>query len=102
MPAFSPGRIWLGATAVRPAAKPVSYTHLDVYKRQVLPFGQPRRPSYWRIAVYCVASVAFCMVFFWPASPVVSMLPPPVLLGVQGLLMLAGFGAAFWLTKAQL
>lgn len=68
----------------------------------VLPFGQRHRPSYWRIAVYCVTAVAFCMVFFWPASPVVNMLPPAVLLAVHGLLMLTGFGAAFWLTKAQL
>lgn len=30
----------------------------------VLPFGQRHRPSYWRIAVYCVTAVAFCMVFF--------------------------------------
>lgn len=68
----------------------------------VLPFGKRHVTSYWRVAVYCIVAVACCMVFFWPACPVVRMLPPPVLLAVQALWMFIGFGAAFWLTKAPL
>lgn len=68
----------------------------------VLPFGKRHATSYWRVAVYCIVAVACCMVFFWPACPVVRMLPPPVLLAVQALWMFIGFGAAFWLTKAPL
>ena len=61
-------------------AIPVSYTHLDVYKRQIQEIAHPLRVDY-------LAGLALVLLVFIKPTAIAKRLPPAALVGIGALLL---------------